>query len=138
MLPHREPQRWQTRMLSRWMPRIALAWGVALCVGACRPDARQRIPITVASARTPEQMVMGKMTVLALQAEGYRVSDKTGLGSSSEVRKALTGGSVDICWEYTGDTWKLYLGHDIPIKDPQELYAKVQSEDTYRRRRSAR
>jgi osmoprotectant transport system substrate-binding protein len=119
-------------MLKRWMPRIALALGVALWAGACRPNARQRIPITVASARTPEQMVLGKMTVLALKAEGYRVSDKTGLGIPSEVRMALTGGSIDICWEYTGDAWKLYLGHDVPIKDPHELYEKVQSEDTYK------
>ena len=112
----------------RWL-KIALGLlGLSLCL-ACYHDTQRGIPVVVGSADSPEQMVIGKMTVLALKSAGYKVVDKTGLGTPGVVRAALEAGSIDVCWEYTGDTWLTHLKHDFPVADPQEAYEKVRAED---------
>lgn len=99
-----------------------------ICV-ACHSNAPAAKAIVVGSADSPEQMVIGKMTLLALKSAGYKVVDKTGLGSPNVVRAALEAGSIDVCWEYTGDAWLIHLRHDFPIANPQETYEKVRAED---------
>ncbi len=95
----------------------------------CRPNPLGRVSITVASANTPEQLILGKMTVNALTAAGYKVNDRTGLGDPWVVRGALEAGTVDLAWDYTGDTWLGYLQHDLRIADPAVVYATVRAED---------
>jgi len=112
----------------RWLPLICIAL-LLIAVAACGPDLRGRRIITVASADTPEQLLIGQITVLTLQAEGYHVVDKTGLGSAQAVRTAMMRGRADICWDYTGEVWCNYLQHDEPIADPQALLARVRAED---------
>lgn len=110
--------------------RIALAYSlVLLLLVSCGSHGRKQLPIVVASADSPEQLVLGQITVLALEAAGYSVIDKTGLGRPWMVRAALEAGNVDVCWEYTGDTWASHLGHDQPIAEPGELYERVRQED---------
>jgi osmoprotectant transport system substrate-binding protein len=110
-------------------PWLSLGLLAALVLPGCRPNPLQRVPITVASAVSPEQLVLGKMTVLALSAAGYRVNDKTGMGEPWLVRAALETGTVDLCWDYTGDAWLVYLQHDLRIADPGAVYATVRAED---------
>ena len=100
-----------------------------ILLGGCKPTTRQRTKVVVSSAKTPEQLVLGEMTVVALKDAGYNVVDRTGFGSSWMVRKALDAGNVDICWEYTGESWTVHLGHDYPIADPHELFQKLQDEE---------
>ena len=112
--------------------RVALILALmALIVAltACHSDHKRRMSITVGSADTPEQLILGKLTVLTLETGGYDVIDKTGLGSPWVVRAALEKGSVDIGWNYTGDTWTVYLAHDQPISDPVEMYQAVRKAD---------
>ena len=104
---------------------------ILLLLVGCRSRGQRLAPIVVASADSPEQLVLGEMTVLALEAAGYSVIDKTGLGRPWMVRAALEAGNVDVWWEYTGDTWASHLGHDQPIADPGELYERVRQEDTH-------
>jgi osmoprotectant transport system substrate-binding protein len=111
---------------------VSLVLSVAIGLVGCRPNLRQRMPITVASARTPEQLVLGHMTVMALEAAGYRVVDQVGLGDEQAVRRALEAGEIDIVWAYTGDIWNHALGRDRPITDPGELYHQVRDEDRLR------
>lgn len=119
--------------ITQWAPKLrcwlALACGLATLLAACAPDLRGRRTLVVASADTPEQLLIGQVTILALQAEGYRVVDKTGLGSPEAVRTALERGRADICWEYTDQVWCNYLQHDEPIADPVALHARVRAED---------
>jgi len=49
------------------------------------------------------------------------------------VRAALEADSIDICWEYTENTYVLYLDHDHPIVDPVWLYDEVMREDAKHR-----
>jgi osmoprotectant transport system substrate-binding protein len=111
------------------MKRVLILLAFLVSVLGCRAKPSAGGPLVVASANTPEQLVIGKITVQALRAAGYEVIDKTGLGEPWAVRAALKAGSVDICWEYTGDTWLFYLGHDQPISDPEECYERVRTRD---------
>ena len=118
------------RRSRRW---IALTLALAMLLASCSTRVQRRMfgktPIIVASADEVEQRVVGKMTVLALESAGFVVADKTDLGSPWMVRAALAAGNIDVCWDYTGDVWSLYLRHDHPISDPEELYQKVRDED---------
>ena len=116
------------QVLRIYLRSILLSLLGLVCL-ACLPDRPGGIPVVVGSADSPEQMVLGKITVLALRAAKYNVVDKTGLGSSQVVRAALGAGSIDVCWEYTGNTWLVYLGHDFPVADPLGVYRKVRDED---------
>lgn len=114
--------------------RRSWAWATLATVAvtlfvACHSNVRQRMPVVVASGKTPEQLVLGKITVLALEAANYDIVDRTGFGNSRMIRSALEAGKIDIYWEYTGDTWTGSLGHDRPIADPAELYQRVHDED---------
>jgi len=109
---------------------LALVWALMLLLlVACGSGGKRPPPIVVASADSPEQLVLGKMSVLALKAADYEVVDKTGLGRPWVVRAALEAGNVDVWWEYTGETWTAHLGHDRPVGDSDELYQKVRGED---------
>jgi len=113
----------------------AIAAMVALLVVAlagCRGGARDDTAIVVAGGDSPEQVLLGKITLLVLREEGYGVVDKTALGSPWVVRRALEAGNVDLSWEYTGDTWLVHQGHDRPVADPTEAYQLVAEEDATR------
>ena len=85
--------------------------------------------IKVGSKEFSEQLILGQITVLALENAGYKVEDKTNIAGSDKVRSALTNGEIDLYWEYTGTAWLMHLQHDEPITDSEEAYDKVKSED---------
>jgi osmoprotectant transport system substrate-binding protein len=85
--------------------------------------------IVVGSKEFTEQILLGKITALALQDAGYEVEDETNLGGTAVNREALTAGEIDMYWEYTGTAWIAHLGHEDAITDPQEAYTKVKEED---------
>ncbi len=109
---------------------VALMLGAALT--SCSSGRADGAAVVVASADSPEQVLLGNLTVQALKAARYRVVDKTSLGSPWVVRRALEAGNVDLWWEYTGDTWTVHLAHDRPISDPAEVYERVREEDAAR------
>jgi osmoprotectant transport system substrate-binding protein len=97
----------------------SLAQGVSL----------QGATFTVGSKEFTEQLVLCHITSLALQSVGATVHEKCGLQGSNTTRAALTSGSTDMYWEYTGTAWINYLGHTEPIKDPTQQYNSVAQED---------
>lgn len=84
---------------------------------------------TVGSKEFTEQLVLGQITLQALEAAGATVDDKTGLPGSVQARTALEGGQIDMYWEYTGTGWITYLKHTKPIDDSQKQYEAVAKED---------
>jgi osmoprotectant transport system substrate-binding protein len=82
----------------------------------------------VGSKEFTENIVLGQITILALEAAGAEVTDQTGLIGSATVREALTSGEIDMYWDYTGTGWVSYLGHE-PLEFPQDLFAAVAEED---------
>ena len=85
--------------------------------------------LTVGSKEFTEQLILGQITIQALEAAGATVDDQTGLVGSNVVREALTSGEIDMYWEYTGTGWITHLGHADAIPDDQEQYEAVAEED---------
>jgi osmoprotectant transport system substrate-binding protein len=84
---------------------------------------------TVGSKEFTEQLILGQITIQALEARGATVKDETGLPSTGAARRALESGEIDMYWEYTGTGWITHLGHTDPIPDVQEQYEAVAEED---------
>lgn len=85
--------------------------------------------ITVASKDYDEQLVLGAISKLALQAAGADVTDRIGLGDTEAVRAALTGGEIDHYWEYTGVGWLVHLDRPAAITDDEEQWRRVKAAD---------
>jgi osmoprotectant transport system substrate-binding protein len=85
--------------------------------------------VTVGSKEFTEQLILGHMTRLALEAAGADVSDQIGLQGSATVRDALVSGDVDMYWEYLGTAWVTYLDNEEGIPGTQEQYEAVREAD---------
>jgi osmoprotectant transport system substrate-binding protein len=62
---------------------------------------------------------------VALEAAGATPVDKTNIQGSNNTRLALTGGSIDLYWEYTGTAWISFLKQTKPIADSKKQYEAV-------------
>ena len=60
---------------------------------------------TVGSKEFTEQLILGQITIQMLEDAGASVDDQTGITGTTNVRKALTSGEIDMYWEYTGTGW---------------------------------
>jgi osmoprotectant transport system substrate-binding protein len=84
---------------------------------------------TVGSKEFTEQLILGQITLQALEAAGATVTDQTGLAGSVAAREALESGEIDMYWEYTGTGWITYLGHTDPVPGRQKQFEAVAKED---------
>ena len=110
------------------MRKIA-AFSIAILLilaGGCAE--RDRV-ITVGSKQFTEQIILGKIMKIMLERNGFQVNDKTGLGGTLIVRRALENGEIDVYMEYTGTALLLYLKHKKPVTDPRRCYETVKRED---------
>jgi osmoprotectant transport system substrate-binding protein len=87
------------------------------------------LEIAVGSKEFTEQLILGQITIQALEAAGATVEDRTGLAGTAATRRALTSGRIDAYWEYTGTGWINHLDHTEPISDSQKQYKAVAKED---------
>ncbi|GAA4428129.1 glycine betaine ABC transporter substrate-binding protein [Georgenia halophila] len=85
--------------------------------------------LTIGSKSFAESIILGHMTMLALEDAGAAVEDQTGIESSANVRTALTSGDIDLYWEYTGTAWISYLNKTNPIPDAQKQFDAVAEAD---------
>ncbi len=85
--------------------------------------------MTVGSKDFTENILVGKMLVQALTAEGAKVTDQTDLGGTSVNRKALLSGDIDVYPDYDGTGWTVHLGQQDPSTDPQTLFDAVAKMD---------
>jgi osmoprotectant transport system substrate-binding protein len=80
-------------------------------------------PVTVGSKIDTEGKLLGEMIVLVLQANGFKVNDKTEFGTTEVVRKALLNGEVDVYPEYTGSGIIFFKNQDpATFKNPEQGY----------------
>lgn len=104
-------------------------------VPAVGPGAIKKIPnlgnaaITVTSKNFTEQIILGKISVLAAQAAGFDVTDLTNVPGSQPVRELLLAGQADITWEYTGTAWLTYLGQAAGIPNQEAQWKAVYDVD---------
>jgi len=87
------------------------------------------VEISVGSKEFTEQLILGAITVQALEAAGATVDDNTGLVGTPVVRGALESGEVDVYWEYTGTAWLGPLGNTDPISGEEPQFEAVKEAD---------
>ncbi|WFR67420.1 glycine betaine ABC transporter substrate-binding protein [Curtobacterium flaccumfaciens] len=85
--------------------------------------------ITVTAKNFTEQLVLGKIAVLAAKAAGFDVTDETNVPGSVAVRQLMTSHDADMTYEYTGTAWLTYMGHKEGIPDKTEQWQAVKKED---------
>jgi osmoprotectant transport system substrate-binding protein len=105
-------------------------------VPAVAPGSIQKIPglprdaaITVTSKNFTEQLILGKIGVLAAQAAGFTVTDMTNVPGSVAVRQLMIDGGADVTFEYTGTAWLTFLGNKAGIPDKTKQYEAVRDAD---------
>jgi osmoprotectant transport system substrate-binding protein len=87
------------------------------------------VDVTVGSKDFTEQIVLGYIAELALEAAGANAIDLTNISGSNSSRYALLDGQVDLQWEYTGTGWLSYLGNDEAIPEEEAQYDAVSKAD---------
>ena len=90
------------------------------------------VKITVGSKEYTEQVILGYILEYTLAAAGADVRDLTGIVGSRSTREAQLSGQVDVAYEFTGNAWINYLGHEKPIPDTREQFEAVRDEDLER------
>ncbi len=118
-------------MKSITMKKMALVLSVILVLSAALIGcgSSEKDVIKVGSKDYTEQLILGQITILALEEAGFEVEDKTNVAGSDKVRSALIGGDLDVYWEYTGTAWLMHLQNDEAITDSAEAYRLVKEAD---------
>lgn len=101
---------------------IALTMGPAFSMAAEKK-------LVVGSKEFTEQRILGQIMIALLEKNGFETVDKTGLGGTLVVRKALENDQIDISMEYTGTALVTFLKHKDVITNSQDCYDTVKKED---------
>jgi osmoprotectant transport system permease protein len=84
-------------------------------------------PVVVASKPFGESFLLAEMFAQLLEARGFRVDRRLGLGATEIAFNALRTNAVDVYPEYTG-TGLLAILHQQPSPDPRQVYRQVSRE----------
>ncbi|MGH7497531.1 MAG: glycine betaine ABC transporter substrate-binding protein [Gemmatimonadales bacterium] len=100
-------------------------------LGAVTPAAAQQEtsarPVIVASKPFGESYLLAEMFAQLLEARGFQVDRRPGLGATEIAFRALREGAIDVYPEYTGTGLLAILG-EPPTSDPGAVFAKVSRE----------
>lgn len=105
---------------------IALALAIILVIGGtgCTSTGGGKT-VTVGNKNFTEQYVVGELIKQLLEDRGFTVDFKPDL-SSDILRQGMESGDIDICADYTGTAWMVYLANTYePGVDNNELYDLV-------------
>lgn len=106
------------------------AYVPAAAPGSIRPiEGAEGTPVRVTSKNFTEQLILGKIAVLAVEAAGFEAEDATNVPGSQPMRRLMVTGGADLTFEYTGTAWLSYLGHETGIPGRQEQWQAVHDED---------
>jgi osmoprotectant transport system substrate-binding protein len=98
--------------------------------GSIEPlDGAEGVELVVGAKNFTEQLIIGKIAVIALQVAGFDVVDRTNIPGSVPARQGLVDGDIDMEWEYTGTAWLSYLGETETFADPLAQYEVVRDAD---------
>ncbi|GAA1626695.1 glycine betaine ABC transporter substrate-binding protein [Georgenia ruanii] len=91
-------------------------------------DGAEDLAVTVGSKNFSEQLILGKIAVIALRAAGFQVTDSTNIPGSVASREGHLAGDIDMGWEYTGTAWVAYMGQ-TGIPDREQQWRAVRDAD---------
>jgi osmoprotectant transport system permease protein len=100
-----------------------------------RPAEGQTRPVIVASKPFGESYLLAEMFAQLLEARGFQVDRRPGLGATEIAFNALRTSAIDVYPEYTGTGLLAILGEQ-PSSDPRAVYQQVSRE--FRRRYNVR
>ncbi|WP_294607262.1 glycine betaine ABC transporter substrate-binding protein [uncultured Roseovarius sp.] len=83
--------------------------------------------IAVGGKNFTEQQLLSSMTQQLLEANGFEVDNRAGMGSAA-LRQAMENGQIDVYWEYTGTSLITYNKVEEKL-NAEETYAKVKELD---------
>ena len=111
-----------------------LRWiGAALALaGLLGAEPGRRAELVVGSKAFPESHLLAEMCALLLEAEGFEVEHRTGLGGTLVCFTALRSGEIDLYPEYTGTGWSVILERAERASDPLQVFLEVQEESRER------
>jgi osmoprotectant transport system permease protein len=116
--------------------RFSALAALMLAASASPPDQSSRPrPIVVASKPFGESYLLAEMFAQLLEARGYSVQRRPGLGATEIAFQALRTNAIDVYPEYTGTGLLAILG-ERPSPDPRQVFRQVSTE--FRRRYGAR
>jgi osmoprotectant transport system substrate-binding protein len=96
----------------------ATAYVPDVAPGSIEPlDLPDDAAITITSKNFTEQLILGKIAVIAAKAAGV------------PARELMTSHGADMTWEYTGTAWLSYLGEAEGIPDQRAQYEAVRDAD---------
>ena len=117
--------------LSRFFPRAlisAFTCALGFCIAAAfASTSAGAATITVGGKNFTEQVLMAQMTTALLEAKGFTVVKKDGMGSSV-LREAQKNGQIDVYWEYTGTSLITYNKVTEHL-NPTQTYQRVKELD---------
>ncbi len=105
--------------------KLLQALSLSLAIGA--PTMAAANSIVVGGKNFTEQQIMAEMTTQLLEAEGWDVDTRAGMGSAV-LRKAQENGQIDVYWEYTGTSLITYNKIEDRMTQ-QETYDTVKKLD---------
>ena len=98
-----------------------LCIAIVLALGGLAPV---QAAVVVSSKLSSESAMLGQMIRLMLNANGIKTIDRTRIGATPVVRKALLSGEIDLYVEYTGNAGFFYNDAANPAwKDLEQGYA---------------
>ena len=77
--------------------------------------AAEKPTITVGSKNLTEQYILGHIVAELLEAHGYPVVRRMGLGGNSVIFPAVQRGDIDVYPEYAGTAYLVHLGRELEI-----------------------
>lgn len=89
--------------------------------------AAQAQEVVVGGKNFTEQQILSAMTAQLLEANGFDVDNRGGMGSAA-VRQAMENGQIDVYWEYTGTSLITYNKVEEKL-DAQATYDRVKELD---------
>ena len=100
-----------------WAGVAMLAAGVALALAPLLGAAGRPV-VTVGAKNFSEQFILARLIGARLEAAGYQVRYREGLGSAV-IYRALREGDVDVYVDYAGTIWTNEMKRtDVPQRDP--------------------
>lgn len=85
--------------------------------------------LTVTSQNFTEQLILGKIGVLAAKAAGFDVDDESNVPGSVATRSLMTSHKADVTYEYTGVAWLTYMGKQSKVDGQTKQWQAVHDED---------
>lgn len=96
-------------------------WALLQAAPAPAPATR---PITIASKPFAESYLLAEMFAQLLEARGFKVDRRLGLGATEIAFRALRTGAIDVYPEYTGTGLLAILGEQ-PQRDARAVFRRV-------------